>query len=508
MPRLGLSALTLILVATAAPTQDPKPDAVEKALALQKAMASARQYLTANLPAEAVGVLEAQLGTADGNRTFLALLRDAYVAELKRLELGGSPDPAAVARVRRKLDLLGNPGPPAAEAPVAAAADAAPVPEPPATPNPFRPGVPFTEPTPAPVADVSPEADIAFNKQDYAGAAGLYARVIADGGKLTPKQLAAWAYCRLRLAADAVNGPRCDAAAAAEAMREVATAMQLAPENAALQKFAQDVLTAAQRKAGPAAAVPTTTPAADGWEVVETPSFRVKHKGTRDAAEAVAKAAEAQRKAVFERWSGPPAGAWVPKCEVVLHPTRDAYAAATRRPAADADTGFAVVKLSGGQAAERRVELRADDAGLVANTLPRELTHVVLADLFPDRPPPRWAEEGMAVLAGSPEEVGRYFRTLAACGQKGGLLSVAAVLDLTGFPAPEQVTGFYCESVSLVDYLVRVGGEKRFTLFLRDCQRYGTVSALKRQYSLDGPAALEAAWKRSAAETAARGPGR
>src|SRR5439155_7713771 len=99
MSRPALVGLALILAVPALPAQDPKPDAVERALALQKAMAAARQYLTANQPADAVVVLEAQLGTADGNRVFLALLRDAYVAELKRLELGGSPDPAAVAKV-------------------------------------------------------------------------------------------------------------------------------------------------------------------------------------------------------------------------------------------------------------------------------------------------------------------------------------------------------------------------------------------------------------------------
>jgi hypothetical protein len=495
MPRPALVVLALALAVPALPAQDPKPDAVEKALALQKAMAAARQYLTANQPAEAVVVLETQLGTADGNRVYLALLRDAYVAELKRLELGGSPDPAAVAKVRRKLGLLGDPGPSPQE--VAVVADA-PTEPPAAKPNPFRPNAPAAAPA------AGSDADAAFNSKDYAGARSLYARTAAGGATLSPKQLAAWAYCRVKLAADAVNGPRCDTAAATAAMKEVASAMQLAPDNAALQKFAQDVLAAAQRKAGPAA-VATTTPVADGWEVVETASFRVRHKGTRAAADAVAQAAEAQRKAIFERWSGPPAGGWAPKCEVVLHPDKAAYAAATKRPVSDADTGFAVVKLSGGQVAERRVELRADDRAVAANALPRELTHVVMADLFPDRPPPKWAEEGMAVLAGSPEEIGRYFRTLATCAQRGGLLPVTSVLDLKDYPTPEQATGYYCESASLVDYLVRLAGEKRFTLFLRDCGRYGTAQALRRQYNLDGPAGLEAAWKR-AGETA-RGPG-
>jgi hypothetical protein len=238
--------------------------------------------------------------------------------------------------------------------------------------------------------------------------------------------------------------------------------------------------------------------------VIDTPSFRVRFKGTREVAEAIAQAAEAQRKAIFERWSGPPAGPWGPRCEVVLHPTADGYAGTTGKPAQA--TGHAVVRLTNTAVSERRIELRADDPGAVANTLPRELTHVVLADLFPHAAPPKWAEEGMAVLAASPDEVGRYARTLPRCARDGELLPVAALLEMKDFPAAERITGFYCESVTLVEYLVRQGGERTFTIFLRDCQRYGTAQALKRNYKIDGPPALEAGWKRAALDVA-RAPG-
>jgi hypothetical protein len=49
-----------------------------------------------------------------------------------------------------------------------------------------------------------------------------------------------------------------------------------------------------------------------------------------------------------------------------------------------------------------------------------------------------------------------------------------------------------------VDYLVRIKGEKHFTTFLRDCQRYGSTSALKRQYGIDSPKLLQDAWLKSA----------
>ena len=208
----------------------------------------------------------------------------------------------------------------------------------------------------------------------------------------------------------------------------------------------------------------------------------------------MARAAEAKRDEVFARWSGPPGGAWEPKCEVVLHPTADAFAKATRQPAQA--TGRASVKLDSGRAVERRIDLRADDEAAGVDALPRELTYVVLADLFPSAAPPRWAEAGMAVLACSPAEVERYRRTLAKCYQGGELFPVEALFEMKAPPA-ERLTGFTVESVSLVAYLVKSKGERAFTAFLRDSQRYGLASALKRQYGMSDAKQLGDAWMQS-----------
>jgi hypothetical protein len=265
--------------------------------------------------------------------------------------------------------------------------------------------------------------------------------------------------------------------------------LKLVPQHAELQKVGAAIIASAKAKG--AGAPPS-------GDAVETPSFRVRC-ANRELANAIADAAEQQRKVIFERWSGPPAGAWAVKCEITIHPTAEAYAAATGRPTGS--TGSAAVRLTDGRPTERAIHLRADDPGITSNALPRELTHIVLADLFPTQPPPRWAEEGMAILAGSPEEVERYTRTLPRCAREGDWFGLGQLMELKDFPA-DKITGFYCQSVSLTDYLVRAsGGERGFTIFLRLCQRYGTAEALKRQFGVDGPQALEAAWKRAALET-------
>lgn len=479
-------------------------DAVERALAVQQALVTAERHLAADRPAEAVAALEAQIPHADGRPSFLDALRRAYTAELKQLDR--TADPARAAALSRRLALLGATEPIAAPATAPTTPAAAPV-IPAASPT-TAPAAPAALPAVAPVVEPETAGPVAearelFRQGKYAEAAAKFAAA-RGGSPLSQEEAAAWAYCRIRAAADAVNPMGCDPAAAAAAERDVTEALGLAPGNAELQRVGQAVLAVARARAGsrPAgAAAPAAVPS--DWEAVESASFRVRFQGNRTQAEAVAAAAEAKREETFKRWSGPAGGPWGPKCEIVIHPTAACYASMTGKPAAA--TGHATVTLAGGRATGRRIDLRADDPALVPNTLPRELTHVVLADLFPNTPPPKWAEEGMAVLAGSPEEVSRYVRTLSRCARGNELLPTDRLLELTDFPAADRVTGFYCASVTLVDYLVRLKGEQHFTLFLRDCQRYGTAQALRRQYDLDGPAGLDRAWRRAALEAAGGG---
>ena len=52
--------------------------------------------------------LEPEVPNADGNKAFLTLLREAYLAELYRLEKEPTPDAERVAKVRRNLSLIGG----------------------------------------------------------------------------------------------------------------------------------------------------------------------------------------------------------------------------------------------------------------------------------------------------------------------------------------------------------------------------------------------------------------
>ncbi len=473
---LALAFTGVLLVVPLAPAADPTP--VEKQLAVQSAMETARKYLDAQMPSEAVAALEKEVSNADGSKTYLTLLREAFLAELYRLEKVTPPDTERLAQTRRKLSLLGG-----EPRPIVVPATGS---LPPPLASTEMPTGALQPPLAKTENDFAADAVTAFKKGNYAEANHLFASTGA--AKLTAEQKTAWAYCRIKLAADRVNSPACDASTAATAVQDVTESLQLVPRNAELQKVGQQLLKAAQAKAGTAKAV-----AANG-DVIETASFRVYHAGNRELGDAVGKAAEAGRKQIFERWSGPAGGAWQAKCDIVIHPTADAYAKATGKPAGF--TGHASVQLTNGRATERRIDLRADDTAMVSNVLPRELTHVVLADLFADKPPPKWALEGMAILAGSSEEISRYTRTLTRCARDGELRNLATLFDLKDFPA-DKITGFYCQSASVTEYLIKLNGERNFKIFLSDAQRYGTAQALKRQYGIESVQALEAAWNRA-----------
>jgi hypothetical protein len=517
MIRFRPAAAVCAAVCALAPAADPPASPIERAVLVQRGLAAARADLLAGRPRDAADALEPILPAADGNPDVLRLLRQAYTDELKQ----PVADPARATAVRQRLAALTDTTVTAASPPAVSREEPGRSPPPPPPPS-----VPEAPPAEAGPAELVRQASALFAQgrtvpASYAEAAGLFARAYAARAEMTADQLAAWAYCRVRAAAERWNASRGDPALAAETAAEIEDALRLAPAHPDLQRAGRDVLARVTGKPVPPAPAPSPAPAkadnpfvgpakaappaaGDAWFVTEAESVRVRFpEAARELAAAVLAKAGEQRAAVFARWSGPPAGAWSPKCEIVIHPTAAAFAAATGQP--PQATGHALVTLDGGRPTERRIDLRADDPSAADDALPRELTHVILADLFPTKAPPAWAAFGMAVLATSPAEIDRHLATAA---HRAGELPTTASLLAGGPPAAGGVTGWAAGSVAVVDYLVRLGGEKSFTVFLRAAERYGPDEAVKRSYGRYGITTvrqLDAGWRRAATATA-RGP--
>lgn len=185
---------------------------------------------------------------------------------------------------------------------------------------------------------------------------------------------------------------------------------------------------------------------------------------------------------------------WRPRCEVVVHNTRRSYAAAVGR-AGFLTQGSSLTEVSAGRVTRRRIDLLADEA---QNTpaLAHELMHIILAEFFDGRPP-RWADEGLALLVDSAHKQRMHLRDLAYAVRSGTALRVVDVLTLDQIESPEIAPAFYAQSLSLVRFLVQRGDHQQFSEFVGLATERGYDHALSNTYEIDDVAHLERLWRDS-----------
>jgi hypothetical protein len=530
--------LVALLLAPAAVARQPpaaveSPDdpdrAVVRTLAVQQALSQGRALLRDGRAREAVEVLEKELPRIDGNPLYLAALRDAYAALIKELQLQRQADRVAV--YQRKLQILdpaagagSSDGPLPAAEPPAALAPPQPMPAPPA-PEPVSPSAlpPAPEPVAAPeapppdrkargkgeegdpfrqvpadqgraAAELLTRAGAAFERRDYSAAHVLYRQATAADPTAAACHAEQIAYCQLAQVVEHLNRPAPGSPPLAELERDATEALKRSPR---LETIGRTVLAEIQKRkaTGPAAPAGASEPPVDGWTVVESANFRVCHQGAPELADQVSKLAEQTRQAMFARWFGNAnGGAWSPRCTVYLHPDAAAYARATGKPATS--SGHATIQARGVQVVGRRLDLRGDDLNLLPATLPHETTHVVLADLFGDQVLPRWADEGMAVMAESPAHQERYRRAVQRFAREGRLISLEQLMQRPDLPTdPAAATAYFVQSVALVEFLAAQKGQQAFAVFLREAPRRGFGPCLQRHYGYRDVAELQAQWQ-------------
>jgi hypothetical protein len=155
--------------------------------------------------------------------------------------------------------------------------------------------------------------------------------------------------------------------------------------------------------------------------------------------------------------------------------------------------GFSTMGMNGGRIIARRINLRADHPNLLKAVLPHEITHVVLADLFPHQQIPRWADEGMAVLSEPASEQQSRAADLDDPLASGQLFKVERLMTMD-YPDGKFWGLYYAQSVSLTRYLVEQGSPTKFIEFVQRSQNNGVESELKRIYNIDGFTDLHNRW--------------
>jgi hypothetical protein len=182
---------------------------------------------------------------------------------------------------------------------------------------------------------------------------------------------------------------------------------------------------------------------------------------------------------------------WRPRCEVVVHASRRSYAAAVGRAGA-LTQGSSLMEVSAGRVTRRRVDVLVDEHHRTP-ALAHELTHVVLAEYFGGKPP-RWADEGLALLADSAAKQRLHMRDLAYAVRSGTTLRLAKLMTLEQLDSPEQMPAFYAQSLSVVRFLVKRSDRRRFSRFVETAEEHGYDHALRTVYEIDGVPHLERLW--------------
>lgn len=252
--------------------------------------------------------------------------------------------------------------------------------------------------------------------------------------------------------------------------------------------------TAAENAPAPAVQTCVARSAGD-WKICESANFRFCCRGSATASPQTVLEAEALKARLAAKWLGDAvldSAAWTPKCDVILHTTLTSYLRAV--PGGEQTAGSSLIQPDRGKIVTRRIDVRADKPGWFSAALAHELTHVILADVFPGGRVPHWADEGMAVLADPVAKQQAHLDDLRYAQSTRSTLRVVELLSLNGYPQPHQQAAFYGQSASIVRFLLDRDSPAQFVKFVKFAENQGYEAALREHYRINGIDDLERRW--------------
>lgn len=268
---------------------------------------------------------------------------------------------------------------------------------------------------------------------------------------------------------------------------------------AAISALPSSQCTCAECRRGQPTSVSTAPDATKGDpRFAESPNFQIhSHPGCCDARQ-IAPVCEVWRDHLRRKWlSTSDEQSWTPRCVVVVHARRESYLAAVGR-GGERSFGSSWIDTSGGGVSGRRVDLLVNERGQIT-ALGHELTHVVIADAFGGKQPPPWANEGVALLADSPDKQARHEQDAARAIRSQTAFRCLELMTIDQYPSPDRIPAFYGQSASLVKVLCQRGEPRQLVTFLKQAEEVGYERALAQTYAIAGGAELQRLWDESLA---------
>jgi hypothetical protein len=250
-----------------------------------------------------------------------------------------------------------------------------------------------------------------------------------------------------------------------------------------------------------AAFAAASSPAAKPIRISESNNFIVRSLLAQPRADQVAEHCETLCRQLHVTLLGEDESpAWLPKCEVVLHPSRASYLRAVDQGGAQT-VGSSAIRIKSGKTLERRIDLLAEDRSRSLSALRHEMVHVMFAELFPDEMPPRWAEEGLALLHDAKDKQGRHLDDLRRALETHTTLPVTRLFATTDYPSGWQRAVFYGQSMSMVEYLMGIRTPDHFVRFVQMSLDAGHAHALRTVYQIDDLDEFARRWRQHAMES-------
>ncbi len=236
------------------------------------------------------------------------------------------------------------------------------------------------------------------------------------------------------------------------------------------------------------------------WQTARSENFAVCCPSDVDPHE-IAQKCERWRTQLMGYWLGASAAEelWPARCYVVLHPSAASYVQSVGAGAAQT-YGCSSMKSEDGKVASRRIDLRLDRDDAIRRVLPHEMTHVIMAEVMSHAKSPRWADEGMAMLADLPSKQSLHEHDFSTALENGSSFRLVALLASSEYPKHDQQI-FYGESLSLTRFLVDRDSPAKFVSFVQHAAEFGYDAALRDDYGIRDVAELEKIWMRNRRST-------